>query len=136
QRDLVDAQQFFACLEKLARGAVLEDLDGLDLALENLKAAPDPAADGRLSLMTIHKSKGLESDTVIVPGLGRMTRSDTSPPIIFDRRRSAAEREELMLAPLQARGAEPDPTSAYIRSLLADKQTHEAGRLLYVAATR
>src|SRR3546814_7041640 len=81
-RDLVDAQQFFAKLEALARGPGLDDLDALDLALRNLKATADPLADARLSLMTIHKSKGLEFDTVIVPGLGRTTRSDTPPPII------------------------------------------------------
>src|SRR3546814_19782568 len=65
-RDLVDAQQFFAKLEALARGPGLDDLDALDLALRNLKATADPLADARLSLMTIPKSKGLEFDTVIV----------------------------------------------------------------------
>ncbi|WP_051362300.1 UvrD-helicase domain-containing protein [Solimonas soli] len=135
-RDLADARQFFARLEDLARGATLDDLDALDLALANLKATPDPLADGRLSLMTIHKSKGLEFDTVIVPGLGRTTRSDTPPPIIFDRRRGADGREQLVLAPIQPRGDDSEPTYAYIRRLVADKQEHEDGRLLYVAATR
>lgn len=135
-RDLNDAQQFFARLETLAQGPALADLDALDLALANLKATPDPLADGRLSLMTIHKSKGLEFDTVIVPGLGRTTRSDTPPPIVFDRRIDADGRAQLVLAPIHARGDESDATYAYIRSLAADKQLHEDGRLLYVAATR
>lgn len=135
-RDLVDAQQFFARLETLARGPALEDLDALDLALEGLRAAPDPQADGRLSLMTIHKSKGLEFDTVIVPGLGRTTMSDTPPPVVFSRRSGRGGSAQLVLAPIQPRGDEADPTYRFIRQLEADKQAYEDGRLLYVAATR
>ena len=40
--------------------------------LEELYAPPDPAAgEGDLQIMTIHKAKGLEFGTVIVPGLER-----------------------------------------------------------------
>lgn len=130
-RDLGDAQQFFAALEELAPGAALDDLDALDLHLRELRATPDPLADGSLSLMTIHKSKGLEFDTVIVPGLGRTTRSDTAPPVVFSRGSTA-----FLLAPVQPRGDESDPSYRYLRALEADKQVFEDGRLLYVAATR
>ena len=43
----------------------------LDAALEGLKALPDPDADSDcgVQLMTIHKSKGLEFEVVIVPDL-------------------------------------------------------------------
>ncbi|HET8882326.1 MAG TPA: UvrD-helicase domain-containing protein, partial [Solimonas sp.] len=135
-RDLVDAQQFLAKLETLARGADLDDLEALDLALRNLKATADPRADGRLSLMTIHKSKGLEFDTVIVPGLGRTTRGDASPPIVYGRRNGRDGAPQLVLAPIQAQGGDADPTYAFVRQLEADKQRFEDGRLLYVAATR
>lgn len=134
-RDLADAQQFFARLEQLAPGPQLDDFELLDLALQQLRAAPDPAADGRLSLMTIHKAKGLEFDAVIVPGLSRTTRSDTRPPIVYSRRISAT-REQLLLAPVQARGAAQEPIYEYIRSREAEKQRIEDARLLYVAATR
>lgn len=135
-RDLLDAQQFFARLEVLARGPRLDDLDALDLALRNLKATPDPQADARLALMTIHKSKGLEFDTVIVPGLGRTTRGDTPPPVIFSRGVDRDGTPQLVLGPIHARGDEADATYSFIRQLEADKQRFEDGRLLYVAATR
>lgn len=135
-RDLVDAQQFFAKLEALARGPGLDDLDALDLALRNLRATADPLADARLSLMTIHKSKGLEFDTVIVPGLGRTTRSDTPPPIIYGRRNADDGEAQLVLAPIHARGDDASATYDFIRQLEADRQLYEDGRLLYVAATR
>src|SRR3546814_4587033 len=124
-RDLVDAQQFFAKLEALARGPGLDDLDALDLALRNLKATADPLADARLSLMTIHKSKGLEFDTVIVPGLGRTTRSDTPPPIIYSRRSADDGDAQLVLAPFHARGDDAGTTYDFIRQLEADKQRYE-----------
>ncbi|SEQ57328.1 ATP-dependent exoDNAse (exonuclease V) beta subunit (contains helicase and exonuclease domains) [Solimonas aquatica] len=134
-RDLADAQQFFACLEQLAPGPQLDDFERLDLALHKLKATPDPSADERLSLMTMHKAKGLEFDVVIVPGLSRTTRSDSRPSIIYSRRISAA-REQLLLAPVQARGQEREPIYEYIRAREAEKQRIEDARLLYVAATR
>lgn len=136
QRDLVDAQQFFAKLEALARGSGLDDLDALDLALRNLKAAADPLANAPLRLMTIHKSKGLEFDTVIVPGLGRTTRSDTPPPIIYSRRTADDGEAQLVLAPIHARGDNGGATYDFIGQLEQDKQRYEDGRLLYVAATR
>nr|WP_277346253.1 UvrD-helicase domain-containing protein [Solimonas marina] len=135
-RDLLDAQQFFAKLEAQARGPRLDDLDALDLTLRNLRAAPDPQADARLALMTIHKSKGLEFDTVIVPGLGRTTRGDSSPPVIFSRSTDARGEPQLVLGPIHARGDEADAIYGFIRQLEADKQRFEDGRLLYVAATR
>src|SRR3546814_2964064 len=79
---------------------------------------------------------GLEFDTVIVPGLGRTTRSDTPPPIIYSRRRADDGDAQLVLAPIHARGDDAGTTYDFIRQLEADKQRYEDGRLLYVAATR
>ncbi|MFA5938570.1 MAG: UvrD-helicase domain-containing protein [Sinimarinibacterium sp.] len=133
---LADAAVFLDCLQALAPGAMLDDFSRLDLALAQLKAAPDPAADDRVSLMTIHKSKGLEFDTVIVPGLGRGTRSDEPPLIAWAQLTDVDGEERLVLAPVHATGDEHDPSFDYVRSLDAEKQRHEDGRLLYVAATR
>ena len=58
-------------LDKLPDGE--PDLLGpaLDAALDKLTALPDPEADSDcgVQLMTIHKSKGLEFEVVIVPEL-------------------------------------------------------------------
>lgn len=47
--------------------------------VKKLYAQPDSEADQRLQIMTIHKSKGLEFDVVIVPGLNRKSRNDDAP---------------------------------------------------------
>jgi ATP-dependent helicase/nuclease subunit A len=135
-RDRADAQVFFARLDGLARGPELPDLEALDLALAELKASADAEAGESLSLMTIHKSKGLEFDVVIVPGLGRGTRSDTRPLVAWATRRGRDGGERLLLAPLHASGDEEDPIFEFVLGLQAEKQLHEDARLLYVAATR
>ncbi len=133
---LADAAVFFECLQDLAPGAQLDDFDQLDLALAQLKASPDPAADERVSLMTIHKSKGLEFDTVIVPGLGRGTRSDDHPLIAWAQLTGAGSAGQLLIAPVHATGDERDPSFDFVRALDAEKQRYEDARLLYVASTR
>lgn len=133
---LDDAAAFFDCLRELAPGATLDDFAQLDRALARLYASADSADDLRVSLMTIHKSKGLEFDTVILPGLGRGTRSDPPPPVLWAQVADAQADLHLVLAPVHATGAEHDPIFSYVCHLESRKQQHEAERLLYVAATR
>jgi len=66
--------------------------------------------------MTIHKAKGLEFDTVIVPGLGRQPRIDEPPLILFHEWRSA-HGFECLLAPIDETRAEKTPLYAYLRDL-------------------
>ncbi|AMV72258.1 UvrD-helicase domain-containing protein [Desulfuromonas carbonis] len=130
--ELEDAEQFFALLQRLDRGGDLETLEALAEALQRLYAAPDGKASGQLQVMTIHKAKGLEFDTVIIPGLGRKPGKD-DPPLLAWLELPATG---LLLAPIPAPGGEGDPIYKTIRDLEAERQTLEVVRLLYVAATR
>lgn len=133
---LADAAAFFECLQSIAPGTRLDDLDQLDLALARLKATPEQGNDGLVNLMTIHKSKGLEFDVVIVPALGRSTRSDERPPIAWAHLTDVEGEDRLLMAPVQARGDDADACFEFVRGIEGDKQSFEDGRLLYVAATR
>ncbi|MFC4253753.1 UvrD-helicase domain-containing protein [Sinimarinibacterium flocculans] len=133
---LADAASYFDAVQRLAPGAVLEDLTALDLALHDLKASPDPSADERVSVMTIHKSKGLEFDTVIVPGLGRGTRSDDPPPVAWMQISDADGHPRLLMAPVHATGDAREDSYDHLRAREAERQRHEDARLLYVATTR
>src|SRR5258708_25996351 len=84
--------------------------------------------------MTIHKAKGLEFDTVIVPGLGRAERMDDSPLVLFHEWGDQGEVERL-LAPIPEAGGS-DPLYEDLRKIENRKSNLERIRLLYVAATR
>ena len=130
--DLEDAEIYLDELESLERAGEIEDLAALDESLRQLYALPDlEATDEDLQIMTIHKAKGLEFGTVIVPGLDKGPgRSDT--PLFLWRERSSG----LLLAPMRESGAEEDLAYRYLRNLEVEAEDLEAARLLYVAATR
>ena len=133
--DLEDAGIYLDHLEVNEEAGALSDQAVFEAGLDKLFALPDVHADERLQIMTIHKAKGLEFDHVIVPGLGRAPRNDARKLFLWAE--IAAQREaSLLLAPIQATGADTDPTYTWLQSLDAGKEGLEAVRLLYVAATR
>ena len=129
--DLEDAEVFLALLDSLDSAAGLDELKQLDESLAQLYALPDIDADERLQVMTIHKSKGLEFDTVILPGLGRKAPPGDSPMLVWQESGS-----DLLLAPVRATGEEHDAIYRYVQKIATQKGEHETGRVLYVAATR
>ncbi len=81
--------------------------------------------------MTIHKAKGLEFGTVIVPALDKGPgRSDT--PLFLWKETVGG----LLLAPVKETGSDDDLAYRYLRNLEVTAEDTEAARLLYVAATR
>jgi ATP-dependent exoDNAse (exonuclease V) beta subunit len=130
--DLEDAEVYLDALEELeAAGEV--DFARLGELLAELYALPDVAATERdLQIMTIHKAKGLEFGTVIVPGLQRGPGRSDAPLM---RWRELPDRS-LLLAPIKETGADEEPAYEYLRRLDREAEDTEAARLLYVAATR
>ena len=134
--DLEDAEIYLDELESLERAGDIDDLSVLDDSLHQLYALPDlEASDDDLQIMTIHKSKGLEFGTVIVPGLDKGPgRSDT--PLFLWRERFGSGGSDLLLAPIKETGADDDRAYRYLKNLDVEAEDTEAARLLYVAATR
>jgi ATP-dependent exoDNAse (exonuclease V) beta subunit len=130
--DLEDAEIYLDELESLERAGDVEDLSVLDESLHQLYALPDlEATDDDLQIMTIHKAKGLEFGTVIVPGLDKGPgRSDT--PLFLWKETVGG----LLLAPIKETGSDDDLAYRYLRNLEVTAEDTEAARLLYVAATR
>ncbi len=133
--DLEDAESFFRLLEKLGREEGTADLASLEKRVEQLFAAPDAQADESIQVMTMHKAKGLEFDTVIVPGLSRIPPSDDSQLLHWLEYRRVTGERELVLAPISACGEE-SISAKYLKRNEIMKSRLEDGRLLYVAATR
>ncbi len=135
-RDRQDAEAFFTLVHERFDPAPHTLIDELDDAVDKLYSPADTRADPGLQVMTIHKAKGLEFDTVIIPGLGRAPRPDEQQLLAWIERSGPDRRSDLLLAPRTGTGEEKDPIYTYIRHLTQSKSSHEDGRLLYVAATR
>jgi ATP-dependent helicase/nuclease subunit A len=136
ERELDEVEAYFAelaGLEERAAGPV--DLAVLSEALDKLYAPSRPSPGIRVELMTIHKAKGLQFDTVIVPGLERRGRADDRRLLQWMKLPDRPH-HNLIVAPLAPVGDESNPLYAWLAGLEKDRLLHERRRLLYVAATR
>ncbi len=133
---LADVEVFFDLLDRLAASGS-GDPDRVAAQVGELFAPPDPLGDA-VQMMTIHKAKGLEFETVIVPGLQRGAGRNDAPLLCWDEVVLADGAPCLLVAPLPPRGADEDGPSLYdyLRRLENERTQHENERLLYVAATR
>ncbi len=137
QADIVDVQAFFACLDALDRSNQFSPERMRD-EITKLFATPDINGE-HLQMMSIHKSKGLEFDCVILPGLGATTGGNNrDKPLVLWEEVTVDEHTELLAAPYIPKGFRSDVVSPYdyIETLENARDANEAARVLYVAATR
>ncbi len=146
-RDLDDAMRMLDLLEAESAaqtgGHDLVDLELFATRIAKLYAGNQPPTDVLLPLpvqiMTIHKAKGLEFDTVIVPSLHRVPRNEDRGLLAWNEQADPATGERmLLLAPIREAGAADDDDAIYrfVQLRERERQQHEDVRLLYVAATR
>jgi ATP-dependent exoDNAse (exonuclease V) beta subunit len=136
ERALDEVEAYFDTLAGLeSRNAGSVDLEQLARALETLYAPSRERADVRVELLTVHKAKGLQYDTVIVPGLERRPGSD-SRRLLHWLKSPQADDSLPVVAPVARTGATPNPLYSWLASLEQEKLLQERRRLLYVAATR
>lgn len=133
--DREDASAYLDLLEQAQDGLGIPNGKEFAGDVARLFAPSDVEAGGDVQLLTIHRAKGLEFDTVILPGLGRLPRGE-EPRLLLWHEYARAGRSRLLLAPIRASGAEKDPLYAYLGGIETRKRDHERTRLLYVAATR
>ncbi len=133
---LADADAFLNRLDVLDAAGRFA-IDTLQDDMGRLFAAPDGQADGRLQLMTVHKAKGLEFDTVILPGLHRVLKGNEPPLLAWDSF-PLASGERLVAAPVNRRRGKPGAPTAcdYLQRMERERSRNEEARVLYVAATR
>jgi ATP-dependent helicase/nuclease subunit A len=133
----------WTCLDELENGE--PDLlgRGLDAALAGLNAQPDPEASSEhgVQLMSIHKSKGLEFEVVIVPdlqaGCGRGERGLLSwLERGLEVEDDSGDITEFLVAPVQSKGAESGKCKSWVDRVYRAREAQETRRILYVAATR
>lgn len=134
--DSDNVQSFFALLDAHQQAGDIRDWPAFTRALKKLYAKPSADADPRLQVMTIHKSKGLEFDTVIIPGLDRGTRNEDKQLLLWQERLNQEGERQLLLGPLSATGEDKSPIYQFLQHEASKRSRYEATRLLYVGCTR
>lgn len=134
--ELNDAQKFFDLLTRLENGGTITDFEHLNQKLATLYAAPITHSTVQVEVMTMHKAKGLEFDTVILPALERTAGKSDAQLLACMERPTTQGKIDLILAPIKAREDERDPIYDYLRAEDKKRAAYETVRLLYVAATR
>jgi len=124
---LAHANRFFGLVE--AEHAWTVRLRQLERSVIRLFAQTPARADA-ITVMTIHRAKGLEFDHVLLPALHRVNRVDT-PSVILWRPQGS----ELLLG-VAAAGPREGTMHAWLRREERLRDHYERIRLLYVAATR
>lgn len=127
-----DIDGFFQYLLNQENESGLIDSDKLTEELS--QAFADNSTEAPIEIMTIHKSKGLEFDTVILPAAHKQNlKTDTQ--LLVTSEEIINEEFHTLLSPLPATGEE-DGVYRYIQNINRQKNEFENRRLLYVAATR
>ena len=135
-RDTDRAEHFFAILSEATVMGDLDDPAALGSLFDDPAAIVDRPRESGIEIMTVHKAKGLEFDTVVLLGLGRVPQSDRGRALYWHERVHADGRESILLAPFSAGTDEPDPYTRWLQSIEQRKEYSERARLLYVATTR
>lgn len=136
--DVRDVQAFFDRVHALEMSGQFSP-QHLAEEVKKLYASPDVRADGQLQFMTIHKSKGLEFDTVILPGLDHKKRPEEQPLLLWEEVATQTTKDiRLVVAPYTPKGQQDGSVTPYdyLKQLEKERSEYEAARVLYVAATR
>ena len=136
-RSSLSAEQFFALLAAAERGGDLDDPVVLQRALETVQPQADAPREQGIEIMTMHRAKGLEFDTVVLLGLAREPRPDEPQSAAVARAATADGRDDLIMVPA-AFASDPDGErlADFVRRAERERDAAERARLLYVATTR
>ncbi|MFT7388254.1 MAG: ATP-dependent helicase/nuclease subunit A [Candidatus Endobugula sp.] len=137
---------FFGLLDHYDQGGTIAQWNDLEKAVNDLYAKPksikqSDAMTPPVQIMTIHKSKGLEFDSVIIPGLDKGSRSNDKELILWLERigystQTHQQQSQLLISPMNATGDDTDPIYNFISHQHKEKEQLESDRVLYVACTR
>ena len=136
--DLEDAETFFRILDEVGpEHGNLPSPRAIARALGDRSAATQGNPAALVQVMTIHKAKGLEFDTVILPSLERTGRVDTKPLLRHGLFTTRTARRGVVLATETLSPVDKQSSVfEWLGGLERQQRKRELGRLAYVAITR
>lgn len=134
---LANVRRFFEVLREVERDSGGPIDNGvLNSRLSRLFAESTPV-ENAVQLLTIHNSKGLEFDVVLIPGLERPTNRSRSELLNWlELDPPDGEAAHILLAPIGSRGEQTDGLNQWVSRVKRARENAELRRLLYVACTR
>lgn len=132
-REKSDLEQFYALLDEFEKDGQLIEMNQFKIQLSKLYSKV--TTQSQLQIMTIHKSKGLEFDFVILPGLSAKAPQPERPLIRF-LKLPTEHGETLLCSPMKAHYENESLLYNYLGKLDNQKSHYEIQRVLYVATTR
>ncbi len=135
--ELKFADRFLQLLDQIDQGHdSATTIDAIHLGVAGLFAPANHEANGLLQIMTIHQSKGLEFDVVIIPSLHRSSKNSDAELFLWQERLSSHGNEELLMAAMTAKSGDKNSIYDYLHQEKKKRERFELCRLLYVACTR
>ena len=131
--DMVDINRFFDLLQACSSPIGI-DFELIEYQISKTYLSDIPSDEERIQFFTIHKAKGLEFDTVIIPSLNSTIRASDKKMIVSDNYIKNNQIYEVTAF------SEPDNKLPHLHNLIysieKNKEENELKRLLYVAMTR
>lgn len=135
----VSVAHYFSLLQQYELGnGLLNVAEFQDRVTQSFVSAPlDSTSNSNpVNILTMHKSKGLEFDHIILPGLTRTPASDDKQLLQWYERLNASGENRLFLTTQTAVGNEENKLYGLMRYEQQQKNLLEDTRLLYIAVTR
>ena len=129
-----DLEQFWQTLEKHTQHTDYLNRENFEKDFAKLYAQSSKTS--HVQIMTIHKSKGLEFDSVIIPGIGNKSNVNDTPLLRWLTLPGESELPYVLISPLTGNDEESSPLYRYLGDIDNEKSQYELQRLLYVATTR
>ena len=129
REDIGNIETFLDLIDEVSGGGRFVDWTELEKRLRSMEGT----SESPVKVMTIHKAKGLEFDTVIVPFLGDPGTREPNRDLVL-----LGAEQDMMRAYLDGDGSEGGDDEGYEREReqLRRRFMEEGRNLLYVAATR
>ena len=132
-----DLSALWQGVAELEQGGDIENLNQLENSLTSFYAKTNASANASqmVTITTMHKSKGLQYDTVILPFLNKKGRNDDADVLSWAEVVEGKEKL-LLLAPKVLHQDKENSHYHYLTQLEKQRSQQELNRLLYVACTR
>lgn len=135
QSDLMDVERYLDLLSKHEKNNLIENWELFSQSLAKLYASPMQELVNPVQVMTMHKSKGLEFDSVFLPSLEKGKPPQTQTLLNWCERINEQAENKFILSPVSDE-TESNPLSEFLRHHEAQKSNIEDTRVFYVACTR